>query len=119
MALRMYRELDAWNVRMELAEVAYPLTRAFPKDERFGPTSQVRCAAVSVPASIAEGYSRTQRGDDLRDLSIARGSLKAKKSPPTRPPEPGIPKGPSDAGARNARLSHRMALRVASSMEFQ
>jgi len=71
-----HRNLDAWQVAMELARNCYRLTDSFPKSERFGITSQIRRAAVSIPANIAEGCGRSARGDLLRFLSIARGSLK-------------------------------------------
>ena len=75
MSLKTYRELEAWQVAMQLVEEVYLATKEFPGDERFGLTSQLRRAAVSVPTNIAEGYGRTHRGDYLRFLSIARGSL--------------------------------------------
>lgn len=61
---------------MELADACYHLTRGFPSDERFGLQSQIRRAATSVPANIAEGHGRYTRGDFLRGLRIANGSLK-------------------------------------------
>lgn len=75
MALRSYRELEVWEKSMSLVEAIYRLARNLPSDERFGLTSQIQRAAVSIPANIAEGYGRTHRGDYLRHLSIARGSL--------------------------------------------
>jgi four helix bundle protein len=71
-----YRDLDVWQVTMDLAVACYSLTRAFPNDELFGMTSQIRRAATSVPANIAEGYGRDNRGEYVHHLRIAQGSLK-------------------------------------------
>lgn len=70
-----YRDLFVWQRAMELAEGAYGLARSMPSTERFGLTSQLLRAAVSVPANIAEGRSRTGRREFLHFLSIASGSL--------------------------------------------
>ena len=70
-----YRELNVWQKSMELAKLCYEVTKQFPKDEIFGMTSQIRRAAASVPANIAEGNGRATTKDYLRHLSIARGSL--------------------------------------------
>ena len=75
MALKSYRELVAWQRAMDLAEQVYAATRGWPSEERYGPTSQVRRAAVSVPSNIAEGQGRTTTREFLHQLSIARGSL--------------------------------------------
>jgi four helix bundle protein len=61
---------------MQLVTLCYTITARFPKGEWYGLASQVRRAAVSVPANIAEGYGRLHRGDYLRFLSMANGSLK-------------------------------------------
>lgn len=70
-----YRDLNVWQLGMQIAEDVYHLTKSFPSDERFGLTSQLRRAASSVPANIAEGHSRSSTKDYLRHLSIAVGSL--------------------------------------------
>src|ERR1700716_2329852 len=61
---------------MTLAESFYRLTRPFPRDELFGLTSQIRRAAGSVPANIAEGHGRENTGSFVQQLRIAQGSLK-------------------------------------------
>ena len=74
MGLKTYRELDVWQKSMDLVVAVYELTRKFPADEKFGLTSQLRRAAVSIPANIAEGYARKHRGDYVHHLSVAAGS---------------------------------------------
>lgn len=61
---------------MDLVDEAYTLTKRFPEDERFGLTSQMRRAAVSIPSNIAEGYGRNSRNDYRRFVAIANGSLR-------------------------------------------
>ncbi len=73
--LQTYRELEVWQKAMDLVEVIYRTTEKFPKTEQYGLASQIQRAAVSIPSNIAEGYGRTHRGDYLRHLSFARGSL--------------------------------------------
>jgi four helix bundle protein len=73
---RGYRQLRVWQLAMNLAVESYRLTKKFPADERFGLTLQIRRAASSVSANIAEGYGRSHRGDYLRFLSIAAASLR-------------------------------------------
>lgn len=70
-----YRDLLVWQRAVDLVEIAYRVSRPFPSDERFGLTSQLRRAAVSVPSNIAEGHGRDHLGDYLHHLSIANGSL--------------------------------------------
>jgi len=71
-----YLELKVWEQGMELAVQCYETTKAFPRDEMFGMTSQIRRCATSVPANIAEGWGRQSTGDYIRFLRIAQGSLK-------------------------------------------
>lgn len=61
---------------MALAEKCYRSTKEFPKDELYGMTSQIRTSAASVPANIAEGYGRGNRGEYIQFLRVAQGSLK-------------------------------------------
>ena len=72
---RGHRELRAWQEAVALVETIYRLTSTFPKDEQFGLTSQMRRAATSVPANIAEGAARSGTRELLHFLSIASGSL--------------------------------------------
>ncbi|MCC7292995.1 MAG: four helix bundle protein [Phycisphaerales bacterium] len=74
-ALKSYRDLEVWQIAMELVVLVYEVTKMFPDTERFGLTSQMRRGAVSIPSNIAEGYGRTHRPEYLRHLSIANGSL--------------------------------------------
>jgi four helix bundle protein len=76
MPLNSYRDLTVWQRSMDLAEQCYRFSRAFPREELFGLTSQIRRAASAIPANIAEGYGRGHRGEYLQFLRIAQGSLK-------------------------------------------
>ena len=75
MAMQSFRDLEVWKVAMDLAAECYKVTKTFPKDELFGMTSQIRRAAASIPANIAEGQGRDHTKEFLNFLSIARGSL--------------------------------------------
>jgi four helix bundle protein len=70
-----FEKLEVWQKAVELAEVVYTLTRAFPGEERFGLTSQMRRAVVSVSSNIAEGSSRNSDAEFARFVEIAYGSL--------------------------------------------
>lgn len=74
--IRSYRDLKVWRGGMDLAEQCYLLTSSFPREELYGLTSQIHPAAVSVPANIAEGHGRENRGEFIQFLRIAQGSLK-------------------------------------------
>lgn len=70
-----FRDLEVWQQAHGLALAIYEATRRFPDDERFGLTSQIRRAAVSVPANIAEGFRKRGTQDKIRFYNIAEGSL--------------------------------------------
>jgi len=72
--LKDFKELRVWLKAHELAILVYKLTRAFPRDEVYGLTSQVRRSAASIGANIAEGCGRHSDGEMTRFLQIARGS---------------------------------------------
>ena len=73
--LKSYRDLVVWQKAMDLVVEIYKLTKKLPREERFGLTSQMRDAVVSIPSNIAEGYCRRRRGEYLHFLGIASGSL--------------------------------------------
>ena len=72
--LTNYKELKVWQRAYRLCLEVYRLTRAFPKEERYNLTSQLRRAAVSIPSNIAEGYGRKTTPDYVRALYSAYGS---------------------------------------------
>jgi four helix bundle protein len=57
-SIRSHKDLDVWQLAMKLAEDCYFMTKSFPREEMFGLTSQIRRAAVSIAANIAERYGR-------------------------------------------------------------
>ena len=72
--IKSYKDLDAWQAAMAVAEECYHTTKAFPQSERYGLTAQMRRAAVSVASNVAEGHQRTRAGY-VNYLQIALGSL--------------------------------------------
>jgi four helix bundle protein len=74
-SIRTFRDLVAWQKTVDLTQLVYRATRTFPSDEKFGLVSQMRRAAVSIPANIAEGYGRGRRLEYIRYVDVARGSL--------------------------------------------
>ena len=75
MTVKTLRDLIAWQKAMALAKEVYRATTRMPDSEKFGLTSQMRRAAVSIPSNIAEGHGRQSRTDYIRFLRTARGSL--------------------------------------------
>ena len=73
--IKRFEDLKVWQAAHQLVKQVYKLTRLFPREERFGLTSQLRRASVSVPANIAEGFKRRSRPEKRRFLEIAEGSL--------------------------------------------
>lgn len=73
--MRDYRKIEAWRLADDLTVAVYGHTRSFPREELYGLTSQLRRAAASVPANIAEGSARETKKDYLHFLYIARASL--------------------------------------------
>ena len=74
-AAQSFRDLIVWQKSHALVLEVYKLTRRLPKEELFGLVSQMRRAAVSVPANIAEGFKRRGKSDKARHMNIAQGSL--------------------------------------------
>lgn len=72
---KSFRDLVVWQKAHQLVLEIYRQTRGFPHEEKFGLTSQIRRAAVSVAANITEGFSKRGRSDKARFLNIAQGSL--------------------------------------------
>ncbi|MDE3225966.1 MAG: four helix bundle protein [Nitrospirota bacterium] len=72
--MRDFKKLKVWEKSHHLALVIYKATASFPKEELYGLTSQIRRAASSVPANIAEGCGRNGKSDFMRFCHIAMGS---------------------------------------------
>ena len=73
--LKNYKDLKVWQKSYRLCLDLYRITKKFPKEERYGLTSQIRRSAVSIPSNIAEGYGKKTTADYLRSLYIAYGSV--------------------------------------------
>ena len=70
-----HKKLDVWKLSMDLAVRSYQATEAFPREERFSLTDQIRRSAVSIPSNIAEGAARQTKKEFANYLHIAQGSL--------------------------------------------
>jgi four helix bundle protein len=73
--LKSFRELEVWQKSHRVVLEIYRVTSSFPKEERFGIVSQLRRAAYSIPANIAEGFGRRSTKELIQCLAIANGSL--------------------------------------------
>ena len=73
-SIKSYKDLDAWQAAMAVAEQCYLITKSLPQSEQYGLTAQMRRAAVSVAANIAEGHQKTRAGC-VNHVQIALGSL--------------------------------------------
>ncbi len=73
--LKSYKELIVWQKSMILVKEIYKISSSFPDNEKFGLTSQMRRASVSIPSNIAEGWGRLSRKSYIQFLRISRGSL--------------------------------------------
>ena len=74
-AARSFRDLLVWRRAHEFVLAAYSFTATFPRNETYGLAAQMRRAAVSIPANIAEGFRRRGRVDKARFMNLAEGSL--------------------------------------------
>jgi len=75
MKISSYKDLEVWQVSVGMASEIYDITRSFPKEEIYSLTSQIRRAAISIPANIAEGWGRNMTKEYIQFLRVARGSL--------------------------------------------
>ena len=72
--MKSYRDLQVWQLGMEIARDVYRITATFPKHEAYALSNQLRRAAVSIPANIAGGHAKDSTRDFLPHLSITLGS---------------------------------------------
>ena len=75
MAIQSFEQLEVWQKAHALTLEVYRMTAGFPSEEKFGLISQMRRAAVAVPANIAEGFKRNGKPDKVRFYNIAHASL--------------------------------------------
>lgn len=73
--MKNFKQLQVWQKAIAITKATYKLTEKFPTDERFGLTSQMNRAAISIASNIAEGSSRKSQKDYYRFLEIALGSV--------------------------------------------
>ncbi len=73
--IESFKDLIVWQKGIELVNEIYKVTKPFPKEEMYGLSSQIRRAAISIPANIAEGWGRGTTKNYIQFLEISRGSL--------------------------------------------
>lgn len=110
--IRDYRDLVVWQEAMDIAELVYSVTKAFPREEAYGLTAQMRRAAVSIPSNIAEGFGRAQRQTYVQFLRIAQGSLKELETQALLASRVGLLQSAAlaDPLARTERLGRRLVM---------
>jgi four helix bundle protein len=75
LTIKTHKDLEVWKLSIKFVTDIYLITTNFPKEEMYGIISQIRRAAVSVPANIAEGFGRNTTGELKQFIGIAKGSL--------------------------------------------
>lgn len=75
MGIQSYRDLEVWQLALDLTDLVYAVTDHFPREEQYGLTSQMRRCAVSIASNIAEGSARGSTRELMQFLYISRGSL--------------------------------------------
>ena len=78
--LKNYKELKVWQKSYKLCLEIYRITAKFPKEERYGLTSQIRRSVVSIPSNIAEGYGRKTTRDYIRMLYIKKDIAESERT---------------------------------------
>ena len=75
MRIRSYRDLEVWKNGIEIADLVYDVTQAFPREERYELASHMRKTGVSIPSNVAEGHARHYRNDYVRFCYYSLGSV--------------------------------------------
>ena len=74
MKVKSYKELEVWRKGIEIVDLVYAMTKGFPRQERYGLTSQMQRAATSIPSNVAEGFARQHPGEYRQFLYASLGS---------------------------------------------
>lgn len=73
--MKTHKDLDIWQLSIELVSEIYQITAPFPKEELYGLTAQLRRSAISIPSNIAEGAARQSKREYVKFVYISLGSL--------------------------------------------